>query len=183
MGLGENVAALRKRLGLTLDDLEERSNVGRAVIHAIERRRSRASKHAAALAAALGVTLDELMADWDPTAADIPDVTVTDWKPGDNSMRPVGEMIVTLGRQLEQVDDITREQLRPLLNRLLDDPSRAQELGKRAEALLGNLPDQAQLKSATPSKVGASDPVDKLERGPGERPSQKPKPGQKKSGR
>jgi transcriptional regulator with XRE-family HTH domain len=66
MPLGDNLAALRKRRNLTLDALEELSGVDRAVIHAIESRHSRASKHAAALARALGVSLDALLGEGVP---------------------------------------------------------------------------------------------------------------------
>lgn len=68
MGLGTNLARLRKAKGWTLDDLDERSGVGRSVIHAIEKRNSRTSVHAPKLAAAFGISVDELLADGAPDA-------------------------------------------------------------------------------------------------------------------
>lgn len=63
MGLGSNLARLRKAKDWTLDDLEERSGVGRSVIHAIEKRNSKTSVHAPKLAAAFDITVDDLLSD------------------------------------------------------------------------------------------------------------------------
>lgn len=66
MSLGRNIRAVRDRLGWTLDDLSARSDVGRAVISALENRDSKKSEHAPALARALGVPLAQLLGDTTP---------------------------------------------------------------------------------------------------------------------
>lgn len=94
MTLGRNVAAMRKELGLTLDALSLRSGVETGVIHALEARGSTKSKHAPALAAALGVTLDQLLGAQTPT-------------PGASAqsarrMAGVEEALSVLGRELSR---------------------------------------------------------------------------------
>lgn len=86
MGLGLNVAALRKRRGLTLDALEQISGVDRAVISALERRKSAASKHVASLAAALGVSVDALLGEDIPTDDEGPALSTATVVQGEQEM-------------------------------------------------------------------------------------------------
>lgn len=60
MGLGQKIKDNRIRLGLTLERLSEMSGVDVGTIHALEKRDSSRSKYASALAAALGMTFEEL---------------------------------------------------------------------------------------------------------------------------
>lgn len=69
MGLGKNLAKLRADRKMTLDDLSAASGVGRSAIHAIEKRDSKTSAHATALARAFGITVDQLLADDLPSGA------------------------------------------------------------------------------------------------------------------
>lgn len=61
MKLGEKIRHYREGLGMTLDDLAERSGVDRGTISALENRKSERSKYAASIAAGFGVTLDQLI--------------------------------------------------------------------------------------------------------------------------
>lgn len=65
MALGKRVKALREGLGLTLEQLADRSGVDLGTIGALEVRDSSRSKYAAQLATALGVTLEDLLGDSD----------------------------------------------------------------------------------------------------------------------
>ncbi|MDS1141739.1 helix-turn-helix transcriptional regulator [Pusillimonas sp. SM2304] len=63
MSLGKQVKYYRERLGLTLEELEDRSGVAVGTISALEVRDSSRSKYASALAKALGLTLEQLLDD------------------------------------------------------------------------------------------------------------------------
>lgn len=65
MTLGEKIKRYRDELGLTLDQLSEMSGVDRGTINALEIRKSNQSKYAPALAAAFGLTMDQLWSDTD----------------------------------------------------------------------------------------------------------------------
>lgn len=71
MALGKQVRKYREQLGLTLLQLEERSGVDTGTIGALEARDSSRSKYSAALARALGLTLDQLL---DETATHTPSI-------------------------------------------------------------------------------------------------------------
>lgn len=61
MGLGKNIKALREQQGLSISDLAERAHIHPPeALRLLETRDSKASKYAGAIAAALGVSLDEL---------------------------------------------------------------------------------------------------------------------------
>src|SRR5690625_137993 len=61
MTLGKQIRKYREQLGWTLEDLENRSGVGRGTISALENRGSQRSTHAPAIAKAFGVTLEQLL--------------------------------------------------------------------------------------------------------------------------
>jgi transcriptional regulator with XRE-family HTH domain len=61
MSFGTQVKKYRNAAGLTYAGLEELSGVGVGSINAAEKRGSETSKHAPALAKALGLTLDQLL--------------------------------------------------------------------------------------------------------------------------
>jgi len=61
MNLGHRIRQLRNQLGLTLEQLSERSGVDIGTISALEMRGSTRSKYAQQIAAGLGVSLDELL--------------------------------------------------------------------------------------------------------------------------
>lgn len=63
MALGKKIRALREDKGWTLEQLSDASGVEVGTISALEIRDSQRTKFAGALAAALGVTLDELAGD------------------------------------------------------------------------------------------------------------------------
>jgi len=60
MALGKNVEALRKRNGWTMEDLSVRSGVEVGTINALEKRDSKRSQYATALARAFGLSVEEL---------------------------------------------------------------------------------------------------------------------------
>lgn len=62
MALGKNIKALREARGLTLEQLESLSGVDLGTISALEVRDSKRSLYAPALARALGVALEDLLA-------------------------------------------------------------------------------------------------------------------------
>lgn len=67
MALGKQIRKYRLQLGWTLEQLEEKSGVPRGTISALEIRDSSRSNFAPALAAAFGLTLEQLLdasADW-----------------------------------------------------------------------------------------------------------------------
>lgn len=72
MSLGKNIRARREALGWTLEDLADRSGVELGTISALEVRGSTRSKFAGALAAALGVTVDQLLSDGTITSVPVP---------------------------------------------------------------------------------------------------------------
>jgi transcriptional regulator with XRE-family HTH domain len=61
MALGSQIKKYRKAAGLTYAGLEDLSGVGTGSINAVEKRGSETSKHALALAKAMGLTLDQLL--------------------------------------------------------------------------------------------------------------------------
>lgn len=61
MSLGSQIRHYREQLGLTLEQLSERSDVDVGTISALEVRDSERSKYAAAIAKGLGVDLDVLL--------------------------------------------------------------------------------------------------------------------------
>lgn len=61
MPLGTQIYKYRTAAGLTYAGLEELSGVGTGSINAVEKRGSETSKHAPALAKAMGLTLDQLL--------------------------------------------------------------------------------------------------------------------------
>lgn len=61
MPFGSQIKKYRKAAGLTYAELEELSGVGTGSINAAEKRNSETSKHAQALAKAVGLTLDQLL--------------------------------------------------------------------------------------------------------------------------
>lgn len=64
MALGQNIKRLREAQGLTQDELAVKAGgkVTQGIIAALEKRDSKASQYAAHIAAALGVSVDELLA-------------------------------------------------------------------------------------------------------------------------
>lgn len=60
MALGKNVEALRRRNGWTMEDLSVRSGVEVGTINALEKRDSKRSQYATALARAFGLSVEEL---------------------------------------------------------------------------------------------------------------------------
>ena len=62
MALGKNIAAFRARREWTLDALSQASEVDVGTIHALEKRDSSRSVHAVKLAAAFGVSVEQLIA-------------------------------------------------------------------------------------------------------------------------
>lgn len=63
MALGQNIKRLRKAQGLSQDQLAAKAGGGitQGIIAALEKRDSETSKHAARIAAALGVSVDALL--------------------------------------------------------------------------------------------------------------------------
>lgn len=61
MTLGKQIRKYREQLGWTLEDLENRSGVGRGTISALENRGSQRSVYAPAIAQAFGITLEQLL--------------------------------------------------------------------------------------------------------------------------
>lgn len=61
MSLGNRIKKAREALGMTLEQLEQRSGVSVGTISALENRGSQRSKYAPQLAQALGLSLDQLM--------------------------------------------------------------------------------------------------------------------------
>src|SRR5690625_2943344 len=59
MTLGKQIKKYRNQLGWTLEDLENRSGVGRGTISALENRGSQRSVHAPAIAQAFGITHEQ----------------------------------------------------------------------------------------------------------------------------
>ncbi len=124
MGLGRNLAKLRADRGMTLDDLSAASGVGRSAIHAIEKRDSRTSAHATALARAFGITVDELLGEDVPAAAaGLPLVECL-------SDPEVGQAIDDL-RDLAKLDPDTRARILSDLHNAAD---RARAIARRATA-------------------------------------------------
>lgn len=68
MALGQNIKRLREAQGLTQDELAVKAGgkVTQGIIAALEKRDSKASQYAAHIAAALGVSVDELLAGGGP---------------------------------------------------------------------------------------------------------------------
>lgn len=61
MALGKQIKFYREKLNLTLEQLEERSGVGVGTISALEVRDSVRSKYAPTIAAAMGLTVEQLL--------------------------------------------------------------------------------------------------------------------------
>ena len=61
MSLGSQVRKYRQQLGWTLEELEKRSGVARGTISALEKRGSNRSEHTQQLAAAFGLTVEQLV--------------------------------------------------------------------------------------------------------------------------
>lgn len=66
MALGKQIRFHRERLGLTLEQLSERSGVELGTISALENRDSKRTQFAAPLAAALGLTIEALSSEGPP---------------------------------------------------------------------------------------------------------------------
>lgn len=72
MALGKNIKHHRDRLGLTLEQLSDRSGVDLGTIHALEARDSSRSKFATAIARGLGMTVEQLESGAQNPAAEEP---------------------------------------------------------------------------------------------------------------
>jgi len=66
MAIGKQIRLLREQLGLTLEQLSELSGVELGTISALELRDSKRTQFAGPLAAALGVTIEQLSSDGPP---------------------------------------------------------------------------------------------------------------------
>lgn len=150
MSLGKNVRALRLARGWDLEELSRRSKVKGGTISAIELRESRRSQFAPELAAAFGLTVEQLMAD-ETSVQSIPAKTDT----VEGSTGPVGAGDPSIPRQeaaageftlaralqvvaeaLQDVDEMTRETAAALLSNLAKAPSSQPNIAAAMQALL-----------------------------------------------
>jgi len=79
MNLGQQIRRLRNQLGLTLEQLAERSGVDVGTISALEVRGSTRSKYAPQIAAGLGVSLDELLSGRSAENGNMPQTRDAQW--------------------------------------------------------------------------------------------------------
>lgn len=89
MALGENIKRQRNARGYTLEELSELSGVDVGTISALENRDSARSKYAAALARALGVSLEHLLDDGFEPMTPEPKWSARESLPGYSTLQPI----------------------------------------------------------------------------------------------
>lgn len=103
MALGQNIKRLRKAQGLSQDQLAAKVGGGitQGIIAALEKRDSETSKHAARIAAALGVSVDALLTGEGPPTE----------KPAAPALNPKQQALLGLfdGLTQRQQEDLIRE--------------------------------------------------------------------------
>jgi len=127
MSLSERLKQARKRAGLTQAELAERAGIKQASVSEIERGLTRNSGYLVKMAQICGV--DPVWLAEGTVTSDMPIHTP---EQGINLPRS----LEFLANALQNSDDITLDQVRLLLSRLVDSPSRASEIVPRISDLL-----------------------------------------------
>lgn len=161
MGIGKNVAALRAERGWTLEDLEEKSEVAKGTIHAIEARDSARSKYFPALAKAFGITMEQLAAHGDGVQGDL--LGEQDVQKARPEAQPINgvpaaamQLIALMAEIVEPMDDEGRSLAADAFAALLKNP---QNQSRAALALAGAMANDAKPSPPSPTskkrKTGA----------------------------
>ena len=150
MSIHVTIRSHRLRLGMTEQQLADRVGVTRAAVQQWEREGGTAPRRSkqADVANVLGISLAELLGVADTAernatgegamqadAGSVGDgLSVANTSPG--QAQTLGQALGLVACALMLSDDLTRDQVRPLLARLVDEPGRAPEIVPRIDALL-----------------------------------------------
>jgi transcriptional regulator with XRE-family HTH domain len=156
MALGRQVRKYREQLGWTLLQLEEHSGVDTGTISALEARDSSRSKYSAALARAMGLTLDQLLdetntyaASSTPLASDRPGVYAIP-KRQPNADISISMAISALASHMTGLDPPLRAAIGALVCGVCTDPNSTGKAVETVHAMLavqGNGAAQKSIKS------------------------------------
>ena len=129
--LWRNICLLMKSDSPTVDAVQLKTKVGRGTVQRIKEGQT-------------SIGTDKLLAIAEAFDIELSDLLHPDLKPQTPSTTPtpptpsLADTLAQLGRVIASSDELTRDQLKPLFTRMLDEPQRAQEIIKRIESTISS---------------------------------------------
>lgn len=132
MALGKNIKFHRERLGLTLLQLSDASGVDVGTISALEVRDSRRSQYGSAIAAAMGMTFEQL------AGSDLPQDQPPPLAPSKaDPVSSIDGLMTALSPMLADAPDALKSAVLALVTKYNNDPAEGERIAEAIKLLIG----------------------------------------------